>query len=250
MFIYSQILASKNFFYAKTLRQSKRLKMGKLFTIIVAIILLINNKEMKADYSPLPLNHMILTADLVIYGEIEKIENSSFVLKIEGEAYGEYDGSSIKVKQFQNWTCAERWTGYEVGQNVFLFLKKEKNNEWKIMSAGGEGELPIANEHIYLYAYYAYYMPFVYYERKGLNGHNYYYKFQTFEIYGSQFSGVKFNFEMFLDAVRGLRDCFKFIKGNTSPENKINLICTKEELKKYKKISKLHSWLAKTCINY
>lgn len=221
----------------------------KLFNLILlTIILLIQSNELRADYCPTAIHYMILEADLVVYGEIENMDSNYFYLKIKGEAFGDYNGVNIKVKKYKDWKCAQRWTKYEVGQIVFLFLTRDKNNEWQIMSGGGEGELPVTDGNIYLSSYYSNDMPFVYFDRIDTAGFSHRYKFQTYEIYGAHYSGIKFELNQFIDAVSGLRTCFLLTKGKYKINDKIKLMCTVEELSSYKNKSKLHNWLTEKCI--
>jgi hypothetical protein len=212
------------------------------------ISFLINPTIAMADYSPTPLHYMILEADLAIYGKIDSVMDKYFILKIKNKVFGDYLDTTIKVKKFQNWRCAERWTKYEVGQNVLLFLLKDINEDWSIMSGGGEGELPIDKENIYLYSYYGFDMSFLYFDRIDTSGKHISKKFAVYEIYGSNFNGIKLNLDEFSDAIADLRTCFCLIKGKYRTEDKIKLLCTEEKLATYKNKSKLNSWLIEKCI--
>ena len=224
--------------------------MKYFFLNLLLIAFLSNTKTVRADYSPTPLNYMILEADLAVYGEIDSVIDNYFFLKIKNKVFGDYNDTIIKVKKFQNWRCAQRWTKYEVGQNVFLFLVKDTNKDWSIMSGGGEGEIPIVNENIFLYACYGLYMPFVNFVRIDTSGKHISKKFEVYEIYGANFSGVKFKLDEFTDAVAGIRACFHLTKGKYRIEDKIKFICTDEKLNNYKSKSKLNNWLTEECMKW
>jgi hypothetical protein len=202
----------------------------------------------KSDYSPVPIHEMILSADLAVYGTIDSITNHHFFLKIKKKCFGEYKDSIIRIKQFHNWTCAQRWTDYKTGQTIFLFLIKDNNKEWKIMSAGGEGEFPISDRNIYVHSCYSIDMSFIHYERADSTGKGNSSKFIAFEIDGAYFPGVKLRLDEFSVAVSELRNCFRFIKGKISEENKIELICSKDQMEAYKNRSNYNKWLAKKCL--
>lgn len=86
---------------------------------------------------------MILNADRISWGKIVKLENNFFYLADNSSP----DKELIKVRKFKDWACASRFAAYEVGQEVVLLMKKEKDH-FSIMSAGGEGEIPIINDSV------------------------------------------------------------------------------------------------------
>ncbi|MBU0763675.1 MAG: hypothetical protein KJ607_02445, partial [Bacteroidetes bacterium] len=202
----------------------------------------------RADYSPLPLHYMILNADLALFGEIIAADEKTFTLKIEGEAFGDYNGAQITVKRFSDWTCAWRWTEYAEGQKVFLFLNRQEDGDWEIMSAGGEGEMPVHNGKVYLSGYYGYTMPFVDYIRIDTTGKDHHYNHQAYELYGAVYQGVELNLEEFRDAVSRIRSCFIYKKGNKAPDDRIETNCTKDDLIGIRERSKLHNWLVDKCV--
>ncbi len=108
------------------------------------------------------------------------------------------------------------------------------------MSGGGEGELPIVKENVFLHAYYGYKMPFVNFDRINTSGNRISKKFEVYKIYGSNFSGIKFKLDEFTDAVAGIRACFRITKGKQGIKDKIELKCTNEKLDAYKNKSKLN----------
>lgn len=108
---------------------------------IVIVLFLFYSVHVKADYSPLQLYFMILDADKIIDGTIKKLDKTFFYLD------DTLQHQTIKIRRFQDWTCASRFDKYKVGQRVILFLKQEKDHFY-IMSAGGEGEVPIVNDSV------------------------------------------------------------------------------------------------------
>ena len=108
-------------------------------------------------YSPYTFHTMVARADLIVAGTIQKVEEHTFHLKIEREIHGVPGGRSLEVLRFTDWTCAMRWTHYAAGQRVVLFLQRVPADEtkaaeprradWRILSGGGEGEMPIYKVH-------------------------------------------------------------------------------------------------------
>ncbi len=76
--------------------------------------------------------------------------NDNFEAEILNQIKGKVDSKKIIVKKFEDWTCAQRWSKYSIGQEELVFLKKhKKENYWVIMGAGNEGEMPIEKEILY-----------------------------------------------------------------------------------------------------
>jgi len=73
-----------------------------------------------ADYSPKELYEMVIKADKIVYGEVISFDSNYYFLKISGSLTN--DTGIIKVRRFENWTCAHRWANYEVCQKLLLFL--------------------------------------------------------------------------------------------------------------------------------
>lgn len=99
-------------------------------------------------YLPLEFSEMAMAANLIVHGEIVVVTKESFELEVEAVLHGELKPESqksrrISVQRFANWTCASRWHEYAPGQRVVLFLRSQDMDTklYRIMSAGGEGEM-------------------------------------------------------------------------------------------------------------
>lgn len=112
--------------------------------LTIALILAFSANSF-ADYKPLKLYYMILSADKILNAEIIKIDKTFFyAVSIDSSANKK---ETYKIKKFIDWACASRYDSYQVGQRMLLLLKKEKNHYY-IQSAGGEGEIPIFKDSI------------------------------------------------------------------------------------------------------
>ncbi len=102
-------------------------------------------------YLPLKFSEMVMSADLIVHGEIVVLTKETFTLEIETLVAGELtakqtESKRIEVRRFHDWTCASRWLAYSPGQEVVLFLAKPTKDSpfFRILSAGGEGEMPVS----------------------------------------------------------------------------------------------------------
>ena len=115
---------------------------------VFIIVLSINYCQ--ADYSPITLPKLIETSDLILHIEITKDIDERIEARILEVIKGDYKLRNIMVEKFEDWTCASRWSEYQIGQRELIFLQKHrKDNTWIIMGAGNEGEMPIENDKLY-----------------------------------------------------------------------------------------------------
>jgi hypothetical protein len=99
--------------------------------------------EAASKYKPLDLYEMIGLADLLAAGTITELNDDELVLRLEHVGFGEVAGDSIRIERFVDWTCARRYAPYEVGQRCVYFLARGSSDAYRILSDGGEGEMPI-----------------------------------------------------------------------------------------------------------
>lgn len=104
--------------------------------------------SLKADYSRLLLHEVVDLSEIIIEGKITSVDELDFQVNINEVLKGEINSNSIKIKKFKNWTCTSRWGKYEVNHRGIFALQK-KNDEWQIIGAGNEGEMPIENESLF-----------------------------------------------------------------------------------------------------
>lgn len=222
--------------------------MKKLSFIISIIVFGFNSR---ADYFPLTLPEMIIQSDLIVYGEIVHVEDFTFIIQISGVVSGNYSDDTVNIRKFDDFSCAARWTKYVTGQHVFLFLKNNKDEHfWKILSDGGEGELPLYDGKVYLSSWYAVDMPFKSIIRTHINGYSETIYSNAFDLYGGRFYGVDFTLSEFIDAVK----VFKISCETITPENEKSCRCNRQKLNTLNAISPLANWLRvqaeMNCINY
>lgn len=92
-----------------------------------------------------PIEIVAGMADLIVVGEISKVDSNSYEFLIKETVKGSETGS-IKVKMFEEWTCDSRRFKAEVGQKLFLFLEKGLF-KYEIIN-GSTGELFIKHEKV------------------------------------------------------------------------------------------------------
>jgi hypothetical protein len=163
------------------------------------------------EYRRYVLFEMVATADKIVAGRIQSVElhpeaqtefatspPGVFTLEVEERILGVVP-DSIRVRCFQDWTCAGRWTRYEKGQRVVLFLeqpKPESGDPYEILGGGGEGEMPLVDRSVCVRGF-------------SVRG----YDSQENKLGSAVAEGPLVAFEEFRLAVRGFRETYTFEHG-------------------------------------
>ena len=122
-----------------------------LRTVFLVLLVLLSRTAAASpkSYDRYKLFELFVAADAVVVGTIEEVDCKEFGLRIELPVRGDFDDDLIRVRRFQDWTCAGRWTPYEAGQHVLLFLHEPRFGEpWVILGGGGEGEMPLVGDNV------------------------------------------------------------------------------------------------------
>jgi hypothetical protein len=153
-----------------------------------------------ADYSPPPLNDLVLGSEAIVTGRIDALAAQTFTLRVQDLVDGPITTPTIEVRRFEDWTCASRWAPYAVGQQVLLFLREDpQGGPWQIRSAGGEGEMPISRGVAYVHSYYMQMAP------AGTSPRAY----GPHTVHGGRYGGFAVGVGELLDALRQARSCFQ-----------------------------------------
>ncbi len=111
-----------------------------------------------------------------------------------------------------------------------LFLFKQEGTggpSWRILGAGGEGEMPIEEGFIYCHGMF-------------IQGFK---RQQGFAVQGGTLNGYRFELATFLSAIAGYHRCFR-LKGPLLQRPRILIRnCTDEAIEKYRRQSALHRYL-------
>ena len=115
---------------------------------IIIFLLLIFTSICNAKYSPLLISQLIDNSKIIGIGEIKNVEGKQIAVLFSELIKGKLTNRTVKINQFENWTCASRWTNYKKGQKILFFLTTKKG-VYTILGSGNEGELPIQGKKTY-----------------------------------------------------------------------------------------------------
>ncbi|MBW2464027.1 MAG: hypothetical protein JRH11_20430 [Deltaproteobacteria bacterium] len=167
-----------------------------------------------ADYSPPALNDLVLGSDVIVAGEVVSLSATSFSLRIDDLITGQITTPEIEVQRFTDWTCAARWAPYRVGQRALLFLRRDASGKFQIRSGGGEGEMPIVGDHVYVNSFYNVVAP------AGAAAYH------RHTVHGGGFMGFAVPKAEFFAALREARRCFVADLGSSHQVQRVRRTCT------------------------
>jgi len=204
------------------------------------MLLSIFSHSAKAKYRPMELYEMIIKAEKIVYGTISELDSTSLTLKIEGSITN--DSGILKVERFENWACASRWTQYEIGQRVFMFLTTWKG-KLVTMSAGNEGELPIVGNSIFVHGFSIPIPPPPPPKGVELSNDGLYFKVEHHDVYGNRYFGIDCELNEFIKTVSFIRKHFDFEYGKYRTCTKWQIKCEPKEIEQMAIKSKLIRWV-------
>ena len=197
------------------------------------VIMLLVAAAAVAFEAPTPLGELIGSADVVVVGTIEEVDEAGVRVAVEEVLAGELEAEAILVERFPAPAESPRWAPYAAGQSVVLFLERrctrgDRRADWTIMGRIGEGEIPLEGEFAFLHGRYIdlQELPQGYYEFHG----------QTSYL-------QRLPREVLLDAVRTYRECWDW--GSLPAEGGAPLACCSPEARReFAGRSLLHAFLA------
>jgi hypothetical protein len=209
--------------------------------VLIAILLFLLTSATKAYYIPLPLYSMVLKAEKIVSGEIISLDSMTFTIKIENSLTGEK--GMLTIEKFNDWTCAQRWTEYRIGQKMFLFLITHEGR-LVTMSGGNEGELPMIRDSIFISGRSLPPSPPEDLSKEESDKWPYkeYFETKSYEISGAPFYGCRFSLVDFIKTVNAIRECFNVKSGSYGEIKSAEIICEKDKVDERKSTDKLFRW--------
>lgn len=190
-----------------------------------------------SDYALIPLDRMIGTAEMIATGEVIAVSDATFTARVSSMLIGDAASTQLEIAQYvpSRFEGTARPAPYATGQVFLWFLVKDEKlkrpDVWRIMGAGGEGELPIDTDSVYLPARHI----------EGL-------KAEPHRVHGVERTTERFELPALLDAVKNYRRCFKWEPAKSERPKPV-ASCDRESLDQLSKTSLVHKYLITTTLN-
>ena len=184
------------------------------------------------DYQPPPFVELFGLSDLVVLGRVEEIASDVLRLEVDEVLRGAEPGGSLEVVRVERWPSGDPRRGpYEAGQEFVLLLRAEPPGDtarWRIIGLGGEGELPVESDWVYL-------------EGRPLPIQEPHRRL----VHAGEIEAQRFAVGCFVDALRRYGECFRWRPGVREEDPpRIERRCGDGVLSDYRGQSGLHDHLA------
>jgi hypothetical protein len=114
--------------------------------ILLLTVLLFGSGVCSAKKMQMAIESVILNADLIVVGAVERDGSGSYVFRIDETWHGDNSLRTIRVNKWKEWTCDRR--GFTLGQGQRLVLLLNKEGERYSPVNGSTGEIPIQADSI------------------------------------------------------------------------------------------------------
>jgi hypothetical protein len=206
----------------------------RLTVAFLAACTLLVGAPAKAYYSPMLTTEMIGRADLIVLGTVAEVDAAGFAFRVERMLHGE-DSGPLRVRSFQNWTCASRWAPYQVGQRLILFLTAGTASDarWAILGAGDEGEMLIEGDTVYHQLW-----P----DRRQ--------RARTHHVTGGKFHGVTAPLSDVVDALAAYRALYRLVSDEHGWGRDVMRLGREQAVQEFSRRSDFHRFLALQSANF
>ena len=188
-------------------------------------------------YDPVKLFDLASCADISTYGTVTKVEEKYYYL----EYLNHGKVNTLKIQRYIGRSGSYRYAKYEVGQRLFVFLKRV-NGGFELYSHGIESEIPIIHDSLVVDMNCFSSKTALTLAPKGFTPD--YKKVQTFTTGTKNVFGLRFTPQYLYESIQAFNDCYQVIlkRPNTYPSftcfNFFNRL-TREKTDNLKRKSKL-----------
>lgn len=239
---------------------------GRFFGVFI-LCALSGAVQCDASYIATPLPVLFESADLIVVGEILQVDKSSFtataskvvtpeasfIFNIQNVLKGTESTKVIKIKKFQDWQCAQRYSEYEPGQQAMLFLASVKGNTkfaWRVIGDGNEGEWELFDGEFVDRTW----------TRKEIFGSGIRGKIQGIRFYWNRWRGAdvteldriiseRYEKNAMIQAIKDYGKCFwsgsNISRNNRDRQGEEKISCSESELQDYRGRSRAHNHIFK-----
>jgi hypothetical protein len=93
---------------------------------------------------------LIEKSKIIVYARIISVDKETFRIATIKRIKSTHKSDTLTIQKFKDWTCASRYSNYEVGQEGIFFIELNKNNKFQTVGAGNEGELVVKSDSVYV----------------------------------------------------------------------------------------------------
>jgi hypothetical protein len=106
--------------------------------ILLITLAIVSSATCSAKKMQMAIESVILSADLIVVGEIKSVGIGSYAFTIQETLYGDTALKNIQVAKWKEWTCDSRSFEVQRGQRLVLLLGKGKSGYYPVNASTGE----------------------------------------------------------------------------------------------------------------
>ena len=181
-------------------------------TFYCLLFILFSKVALAQTYNPVKLFDMASCADIATYGTISKVDEKHYYLEYLN--HGKIN--TLKIQRYIGRSGSFRYAKYEVGQRLFVFLKRV-NGEYELYSHGIESEIPIIHDSLIIDMNCFIPKTILTLAPKGLTED--YKKARTFTVGIKEVFGLRFTPQYLYESIQAFNNCYQVIlkRPNTFP---------------------------------
>lgn len=194
------------------------------------------------DYPLIPLPALVGMADLAVTGEVTDEDEATFLLRIDALLIGDSASDEVRVEKYVPPALVGRQpVPYAGGQRFTLFLRERDaqgvDRPYVILGFGGEGEMRVEGEFVYIAPY----------DLEGL-------EYWPVEVEGVAWKSQRLDLEELEDAVKRYGGCFawelvEYVKNEKLKQRLVvSRTCDDRSLEAYRARGWLHEYLAQESV--
>jgi hypothetical protein len=114
--------------------------------ILLISLSIVSSATCSAKKMQMAIESVILSADMIVVGEIKSVGIGSYAFSIQETWHGDTALKVIHVEKWKEWTCDARSFEVQKGQRLILLLGKGKSGYYPINAS--TGEIPVRQDTI------------------------------------------------------------------------------------------------------
>lgn len=201
-----------------------------------------DKQQQRIDFEPIPMDRLVATAELIVVGSVEDVNESQFAFRTE-DVWSRQDltGVILVEQVVLPEIFAPRITPYMPGQRFVLFLSRSEqpvsDQVWSIVGTPIAGEMRVDDEYAYIDSY-------------DLDG----FEYRERLVHGVARNAQRISLNNLKDAVEGYRACFSWNLEERIQNDKVRTRwvvsgnCDEGAVRQYRRQSPIHEYLAESTL--
>jgi hypothetical protein len=183
-----------------------------------------------SDWIGIPLSKLAGTSELIVYGNVKKVSDSTILLQVVHEIGVEKAGVIEIAKATPDPFASVKPAPYQTGQSYLLFLRKSKNASrsgiWEVMGRAQEAQMPVVDNYVYFNDRYFEGIPL-----------------KQYEVNGVELNIQRLEFASFFSALEEYKKCYQWISQESDDKYLPKKLCNDSQVDLFRQKGFIHNYL-------